>query len=501
MSTKRIKELLDMDTREVQEYPLPRPEPYIMDSSHNITRFAFAKKVLENKAFNESLKVMDAFSILNENNIDSYYNMGVDVLDAYLEYEETFTDAYDEISERELSEFAQEFLVEYTRHKFNRMFDDEESSDDVKGKKPSFGLKDDNWVKKILNKMGIDTTLDPKDLMLFALINNVRHGGSPLDMFSKFGESVVSDVLVLSEKSPPGMEGWIKSVKDKFQKQYPDNWEEVLYATAWEKYNEGKSVNETFNPDDLFGPDDNPYEMDDDIPYKEMKAVLSDHGWKEDGGIALWSHPDHPDLWLDGNTGKLFVYPTPPVEGPFGGSDDTFLETFDSMDEFVSWIESGKADAEAKRMIELGKENDWIGYVPESVDPLPRSSDDIHGNAEFQTHSREKCPKMASNVKSDAKKRLKELEQLISDYDSKKHFLGEKKPAIFNARDAIKYILDKCGSGATLADYKDAQIHFLKMKSTIMNLFPPSLVRYISMGDGKEYTNHPDYKEAAKDGD
>lgn len=45
---------------------------------------------------------------------------------------------------------------------------------------------------------------------------------------------------VLTEKAPPDdeIEKWIKDVKPEFKKEYGDDWEKVLYAKAWNKYNE-----------------------------------------------------------------------------------------------------------------------------------------------------------------------------------------------------------------------------------------------------------------------
>ena len=41
----------------------------------------------------------------------------------------------------------------------------------------------------------------------------------------------------LDEETPPGMEGWIKKRKPEFKKRYGDDWESVLYATAWKQHN------------------------------------------------------------------------------------------------------------------------------------------------------------------------------------------------------------------------------------------------------------------------
>lgn len=41
----------------------------------------------------------------------------------------------------------------------------------------------------------------------------------------------------MDESAPPGMEDWIKSNKQRFKDQYGDDWEEILYATAWKMKN------------------------------------------------------------------------------------------------------------------------------------------------------------------------------------------------------------------------------------------------------------------------
>ena len=48
----------------------------------------------------------------------------------------------------------------------------------------------------------------------------------------------------INEDAPPGMEDWIKSNKDRFKQQYGEDWEEVLYATAWKMKND-ESVEES----------------------------------------------------------------------------------------------------------------------------------------------------------------------------------------------------------------------------------------------------------------
>lgn len=41
--------------------------------------------------------------------------------------------------------------------------------------------------------------------------------------------------FILSEKAPPGEEAeqWIIDNKEAFKKKYGEDWESVLYATAW----------------------------------------------------------------------------------------------------------------------------------------------------------------------------------------------------------------------------------------------------------------------------
>jgi len=41
----------------------------------------------------------------------------------------------------------------------------------------------------------------------------------------------------LDEEAPPGMESWIKKRKPEFKKRYGEDWESVLYATAWKQHN------------------------------------------------------------------------------------------------------------------------------------------------------------------------------------------------------------------------------------------------------------------------
>lgn len=90
-------------------------------------------------------------------------------------------------------------------------------------------------------------------------------------------------------------------------------------------------------------------------------------------------------------------------------------------------------------------------------------------------------PTMSATVKSDINNRIKELDVLIKDYEAKKHFYGEIKPAIFNAKDVLTKLLAK-GTTGKMRDYKEAQLLFQKVSSPISNLFPPSVVRFLATG-------------------
>jgi hypothetical protein len=71
----------------------------------------------------------------------------------------------------------------------------------------------------------------------------------------------LSDFIV--EKAPPGAkaESWILANKERFQKEYGDEWEQILYATAWKMF--GKGLNEdtsspTVTTDGVANPDSKP---------------------------------------------------------------------------------------------------------------------------------------------------------------------------------------------------------------------------------------------------
>lgn len=91
----------------------------------------------------------------------------------------------------------------------------------------------------------------------------------------------------LQESAPPDMEDWVKENKARFKKEYGDEWEQALYATAWKIHNQKKKnlkedlddlepfVYFAFNklkskfPKILF-------DLEDDFEYKMDSAYLQD---------------------------------------------------------------------------------------------------------------------------------------------------------------------------------------------------------------------------------
>lgn len=55
----------------------------------------------------------------------------------------------------------------------------------------------------------------------------------------------IKDILL--ERTPPGMEDWVKEMKPEFKKRYGKDWKRVLYATAWEQYNENIAEGDGIN--------------------------------------------------------------------------------------------------------------------------------------------------------------------------------------------------------------------------------------------------------------
>jgi hypothetical protein len=113
----------------------------------------------------------------------------------------------------------------------------------------------------------------------------------------------------LAEEAPPGQEDFIKSAKPEFQKKYGDDWEEVLYATAWKRHN-----NES-------------------IEDEEVQKILDDINY--DNGYRIQKHEeagDHgEDFFPDGQTGTA-----PKKVGPSAakhGNNPLSAKQFETLDE------------------------------------------------------------------------------------------------------------------------------------------------------------------------
>ena len=66
-------------------------------------------------------------------------------------------------------------------------------------------------------------------------------------MFDKTG-----DAQDLKEEAPPDQEQWVKDNKEKFINQYGKKGEAILYATAWQRHNEGVKESKQLNLDQIF---------------------------------------------------------------------------------------------------------------------------------------------------------------------------------------------------------------------------------------------------------
>lgn len=351
----QLKQLLGMDYHYVPGYPLPKIDEDSLTTQDAFGKYALAKKVLEHPVVNPVLESMSAFNTLNKFDVESYLSMANTVLHSLsLEEESTEFDAIvegfgntalDSVHLTEVDDcFKYEFIVEFSRNKFGASTPELDADDSIEA--PAQG---ESWIKKILSKLGIKD-VDFKDALYWYFINQYLHKDDPEPSsnmgMGKLMPSMGEGVIDIAESVPPEMEGWIKSVKDKFMEKYPDDHEEKLHSMVQGKY------------------------------------------------------------------------------------EDQITETDDA---------SIKAEKTENRT----------------------------------------APKIPANVKKDVKQRVKELNDLIRNYNKKPHFQGEVRPAIFNAVESLEFILDKCGDN-NVDGYFEAQLMFQKLKSPVVNLFPPSLVKYLS---------------------
>lgn len=144
----------------------------------------------------------------------------------------------------------------------------------------------------------------------------------------------------ITEVAPPGKkaEEWITSNKARFKKQYGDNWEPVLYATAWKMFGKKKKVNEgKVKPDFL--------DLDKDGDTKEpmkkaamdKKKKITEHKdpseyvnkWKKLGfDIDVEDLPNDGKKFKISNKGIETVI-TEPETGIYKTTDDKKFKSFD----------------------------------------------------------------------------------------------------------------------------------------------------------------------------
>ena len=102
---------------------------------------------------------------------------------------------------------------------------------------------------------GVPDTLGDTDKRV--LFNKIRKGmklAAINEMFELlFGEALLNEGEQISEDAPPDpeIEKWLEKDKTKseFKRRYGDDWEKVMYATAWKMHND-KNKNEDWNIDE-----------------------------------------------------------------------------------------------------------------------------------------------------------------------------------------------------------------------------------------------------------
>jgi hypothetical protein len=248
MDIKRLNDLLGNEPTIVNEYELPQIHRDEVASMGRVTQYGNAKNILELQQINSVLKEMRAFDNLIENDLNSYISLATNVrlavsraVNEGLLEEDYGVPALGEDLSDDLVNFTYEFVMEHSYQTFCE-------SEDMTADSMEVSDQSQGMIKKILDRLGIRTdSMDLKDMLYMYLFQRyLGHRHDVEDQRQGLGESAAGALEELLEKAPPGMEGWIKSVKKSFMDQYGDDWEEALYSTAWKKYNEGKtqSVNE-----------------------------------------------------------------------------------------------------------------------------------------------------------------------------------------------------------------------------------------------------------------
>jgi hypothetical protein len=135
---------------------------------------------------------------------------------------------------------------------------------------------DDKGKEQLGFKHGVPDTLGDTDKRV--LFNKVRTGMKLAAINEQF-EDLFEQTCVIVEKAPPDekIQKWLEepSTKADFKKRYGDDWEEVMYATAWKVYNDKKGINEAWNIDD---------EMEEDFEPRTAKKIGEIRAKLKNGG-------------------------------------------------------------------------------------------------------------------------------------------------------------------------------------------------------------------------
>lgn len=241
MDIARLNRLMGKSPKNEQGYKLPTIHEDELVSD-NIISYGRSKTILEHPQINNTLQEMNAFDLIVVNDVKSYIRLAEKVASAIAEYNEHNDDPIEipalDIEDKLDEDFTHEFITELT---FQMLSESDIDMDDPVGSapKPTKGM-----IHNLMQKLGIRDDLDIVDMLYMYLFQRFLGGRhDTVNHFKELSESQTQVLNSLMEKAPPGMEGWVKKVKQSFMDEYGDDWEEVLYSTAWKKYNEGR-VNE-----------------------------------------------------------------------------------------------------------------------------------------------------------------------------------------------------------------------------------------------------------------
>jgi sulfur relay (sulfurtransferase) DsrC/TusE family protein len=132
-------------------------------------------------------------------------------------------------------------------------------------------------------KKGVPDTLGDKDKRV--LFNKIRTGmklAAINEMFELlFGEALLNEEEMISEKAPPDaeIEKWLEKpeTKAEFKDRYGNDWEKVMYATAW-KMHKDKSKEEEWNIDEELDEEYAPADINDlfEEEFKDYRSLSFD---------------------------------------------------------------------------------------------------------------------------------------------------------------------------------------------------------------------------------